>query len=87
MIPRGAVPALLLAGLLALIWFWTVIQLWNLDPRGWLFAVVVAAFNLILLGLAWLGQSSFQAVLPGLVLNGLALILGMLPGTKAAFGQ
>lgn len=73
------------AGILALIWFMVARELWTLDPRGWLFVVIIAVFNLILYGLSWLGASSFNAVLPGLVINGVALILGLLPSTKAAF--
>ena len=49
--------------------------------------VVIAVFYLILLLLAWIGASSWQAVAPGIIVSGLALILGMLPSTKAAFGM
>jgi hypothetical protein len=60
-------------------------MLWNLDPQGWLFVVVIAVFNLILAGLSILGQSTWQAMLPALLTNGLILLYGLLPGTKAAF--
>jgi hypothetical protein len=76
----------LFSGIVAVIWFSVASQLWNLNPQGWLFVVVIAVFNLILLGLAWLGQSSWEAVAPGIIISGLALILGLLPSTKAAFG-
>jgi hypothetical protein len=78
--------ALLAVGL-ALIWFWVARMLYNLDPRGWLFVVVIAVVNLIFLGLALIGQTSFQAVSLAVVLNVIALIIGLLPSTKAAFGQ
>jgi glucose-6-phosphate-specific signal transduction histidine kinase len=77
----------LLAGILALIWFSTAAQLWRLDPRGWLFVVLVATLNLIFLVMAWIGRSSWQAVSAGIIINGVALILGLLPSTKAAFGM
>ncbi len=77
----------LLSAIVALIWFSVASQLWNLNPQGWLFVVVIAVFYLILLGLAWLGSSSWQAVAPGIILSAVALILGLLPSTKAAFGM
>lgn len=78
----GALMSLLLAG----IWFWAA-KLYELDPQGWLFVVAIAVINLIFLFMALLGSSSFNAILPGVVLNAIALIIGMLPSTKAAFGQ
>ena len=79
----GALMSLLLAG----IWFWAAKKLYELDPQGWLFVVAIAVINLIFLFMALLGSSSFNAILPGVVLNAIALIIGMLPSTKAAFGQ
>lgn len=75
------------AGVVGLIWFWVARMLYNLDPRGWLFVVVIAVVNLVLLGLAILGQSTFQSVMLALIVNAVALIIGILPSTKAAFGQ
>ena len=77
----------LLAGLLVLIWWSTAAQLWRLDPRGWLFMVLVATLNLIFLVMAWIGTSSFLSIFSGLVINIVALVLGLLPSTKAAFGM
>jgi hypothetical protein len=76
----------ILSIIVALIWFSVAGQLWNLNPQGWLFVVVISVFYLIMLLLAWLGQSSWEAVAPGIIVSGLALILGLLPSTKAAFG-
>ena len=75
--------SLLLAG----IWFWVARKLYDLDPQGWLFVVSIAVINLIFLLMALLGNSTFSAILPGVVLNVIALVIGMLPSTKAAFGQ
>jgi hypothetical protein len=61
--------------------------LWNLDPRGWMFVVVIAIFNLILGAVAVIGGTPVQSLGLGLAISGLALILALLPGTKAAFGQ
>jgi hypothetical protein len=62
-------------------------QLWNLDPQGWLFVVVIAIVNLIFLLIAILGETSFQAVSWNIIVNALALVLALLPNTRAAFGQ
>lgn len=75
----------LLWGLMAVIYIWVFRMLWNLNPQGWLFVVVIATFNLILAVVSILGDSSWQAMLPALVVNGLILLYGILPGTKAAF--
>jgi hypothetical protein len=77
----------LLSGVVAVIWFAVAKQLWTLDPRGWLFMVLIAAFNLIFLGLAILGSTTFQAVALLMLVNLIALVLALLPGTKAAFGR
>ena len=50
-----------------------------------MFVVVIAVFNLILAFLSLIGASTWQSMLPALLVNGLILIYGMLPGTKAAF--
>jgi hypothetical protein len=77
----------LLWGLMAAIYIWLVRMLWNLDPQGWLFLVIIAIFNLILALVSILGNSSFQAMLPSILINGVILIYCLLPGTKEAFGQ
>jgi hypothetical protein len=73
-------------GIMALIWIWVVRMLWNVDPQGWLFVVILASLNLILAVVSILGASSWQELLPSIVFNGAALIYCLLPGTKAAFG-
>jgi hypothetical protein len=70
---------------LAAIWFWVARMLYNLDARGWLFVVVIAVINLIFLLLALIGQTTFQAIMFEVILNAVALIIGLLPSTKAAF--
>lgn len=75
----------LLWGVMAAIYLWVFRMLWNLDPQGWLFVVVIATLNLVLAFLSIIGDSTWQSMLPALVVNGLVLIYGMLPGTKAAF--
>lgn len=76
-----------LSALVAVIWFAVARQLYNLNPQGWLFVVVIAVFNLIVLSLALLGQTAWTAIAPAVIVNVIALILGLLPSTKEAFGR
>jgi hypothetical protein len=77
----------LLSGIVAAIWFWTALRIWNLDPQGWLFAVVIAVVNLIFLVMGLFAGTPIASMWLPLGANILALILGMLPSTRAAFGQ
>jgi len=76
----------LMWGLLAAIYIWLVKMLWNVNPQGWLFMVILSVLNLILAFVSILGASDWQAVAPTILVNGLILIYCLLPGTKAAFG-
>ncbi len=75
----------LLWGVMGLIYLWVFRMLWNLDAQGWLFVVVIAVFNLILAVLSIIGDSTWQSMMPAMLINGLILIYAMLPGTKDAF--
>lgn len=75
------------AAVVGLIWFWAARMLYALDPRGWLFVAVIAVVNLVLLVMALIGRSTFQSISLALIVNAVALIIAMLPSTKAAFGQ
>lgn len=77
----------ILWGVMFLIWIWVVRGLWNLDPSAWLFVVVLSSLNLILDVMSIFGGSTWQAMAPSIIVNGLVLLYGLLPGTKAAFGQ
>jgi len=72
-------------GILALIYIWLVRMLWNLDPGAWVFLVVLSALNLIMAVMSIFGQSSWQAMLPALIVNGIILLYCLMPGTKDAF--
>src|SRR3954468_18701089 len=77
----------ILSAIVAAIWLSVARQLWNLDAQGWLFVVVIAMLNLVLLLAAVLGRTTFQAVSLSVIVNAAALILALLPSTKAAFGR
>lgn len=77
----------IMAGIVALIWFWDAKMLWTLDPRGWTFTISIAVIYLIFDVIAIIGRSSWQAMMPSIIVSVLVIILCVLPGTKAAFGQ
>lgn len=75
----------LLWGILFLIYLWVFRMLWNVDPQGWLFMVLISGLNLILAFLSVLGGSSWDALSVAIIINGLILIYCLLPSTKRAF--
>ena len=75
----------LMWALMVLIYIWVARMLWNLDSRGWIFVAALSTLNLILAILSIIGDSTWQAVLPSLIVNGLILLYALLPGTKDAF--
>jgi hypothetical protein len=60
-------------------------MLWNVNPQGWLFMVIISGLNLILAFLSILGGSSWDALSVAIIINGLILIYCLLPSTKRAF--
>jgi len=79
----GGILSLVVAG----IWFSTARQLYNLDPRGWMFVVVIAIVTLIINVLVLLGGNTFNSLWWSFIVPVLGLVLAWLPGTRAAFGQ
>jgi len=75
----------LLWGILFLIYLWVFRMLWNVNPQGWLFLVIISGLNLILAFLSVLGGSTWDAMATSIVINGLILIYCLLPSTKRAF--
>ena len=76
-----------LSALIAFIWFWAASRIWNLDPRGWSFLVIVAAFYLIFDLIALVMGTPIELLLNSIFISILALVLGLLPSTKREFGQ
>jgi hypothetical protein len=77
----------MLSGILAAIWFWAATRIWNLDEQGWMFIVGIAAFYLVFDVVALLAGTAIELLLPSIVISILALILGLLPGTRSEFGN
>ncbi len=86
-IPNAQWFAAMMSAIVGVIYFVVASWLYNLNPSGWLFVVVIAIINIIFLFLAILGQSTFSSVLLQLVVNAVLLLLAFLPGTQAAFGR
>jgi hypothetical protein len=76
----------LLWGVTTVIWIWATVNLWNMQPQGLLFATWLSGLNLVLAVLSILGASTFQALLPAIILNGLVLVYCLTPGVRRAFG-
>jgi hypothetical protein len=73
-------------GLLGFIYLWLFRMLWDLQPQGWMFAVLLSVFNLIFDLISIIGATHWKALLPGIFLSAVILIYCMSPGTKQAFG-
>ncbi len=73
-------------GLLFFIWLWVFHMLWEVNPQGWVFMVMISLLNLVFGIINVLGASSWQAMAPIIIISGLVLIYCLLPGTKDAFG-
>lgn len=73
-------------GIMALIWGWVAAGLWMLNPQAWLFVVILSILNLILAFVSTLGATTWEVVLPSVVINAAILIYSLTPGVKDAFG-
>lgn len=71
--------------IMALIWLWLVRMLWEVNPQGWSFLVIITIFNLILAVVSIIGGTDWELLLPSLILNGVVLVYCLLPGTREAF--
>jgi hypothetical protein len=73
-------------GLLFFIWLWVFRMLWEVNPQGWMFMMMLSVLNLVFGIINVIGASSWQAMAPIIIVSGLVLIYCMMPGTKEAFG-
>ncbi|HET9345966.1 MAG TPA: hypothetical protein VFO05_09700 [Candidatus Limnocylindrales bacterium] len=75
-----------LAGIMALIYFWVAYGFWTVRVWAWLYGLLITGFNLLWYALATLGPAvSMEMVLVPIVIN--LLIFGYLfhPSTRLAF--
>jgi hypothetical protein len=76
----------LLWEILALVWGWVAVGLWNLSLPAWEFVVILASLNLIVAGVSLLGAGTWQVVLPSVIINASILVYCLSPPVKEAFG-
>ncbi|WP_410509798.1 hypothetical protein RSJ42_06145 [Methanosarcina hadiensis] len=76
----------LLYGLLAYIWAWVALMLWQVDRQAWFFLAVITIFNLSLSFVVLVTGGSWYDINFAVIVNALILIYIMLPGTRGAFG-
>lgn len=79
--------AAIMSGIVGLIYFAVAKWLYDLNPQGWLFVVIIAIIDLVFLFLAILGKTSFSSVSLQILVNAVLLLLAFLPGTQKAFGR
>jgi hypothetical protein len=73
-------------GLFFFMWLWVVRMLWEVQPQGWMFMMLISLLNLAFGIINVIGSSSWEAMAPIIIISGLILIYCLLPGTKQAFG-
>ena len=76
----------LLSGVVAVIWFGVARQLWNEDPRGLSFVMIISILFLIFDVIYWIGGTPIHILMPSIIVNAIALIISILPSTKETFG-
>ena len=84
--PEASWFAAIMWGVLGFIYIWVMRMLWKLDAQGWLFVVILSALNLVMALLSILGQSTWEAMLPSLLINGIILLYCLVPSTREVFG-
>ena len=73
--------------LLAASWLWVAKLLYDLEQSGRLIVIIIAVLNLFTLFLTLLSGTTFSAIALGVVLNLVALVICLLPSSRAAFGR
>ena len=72
--------------LIIFFFLWLFRMLWEMQPQGWMFAILIAGFTLFFDLIAILGGTSWEVLIAGIIISALILIYCLLPGTKKAFG-
>jgi hypothetical protein len=72
--------------LIIFFFLWLFRMLWEMQPQGWMFAIIIAGFTLLFDLIAIIGGTSWEVLIAGIIISALILIYCLLPGTKKAFG-
>jgi hypothetical protein len=73
-------------GLMVWVYVWLVQMLWNVQPQGWLFLVVITIFNLCMAAVYVVGGEEVSTISASILVNALILIYCLLPNVRKAFG-
>jgi hypothetical protein len=73
-------------GLLVWVYVWLIQMLWNVNPQGWLFLVLITVFNLMMDFIVVLGaETEWTDISVSVILNAIILAYVMLPGVRRSF--
>jgi hypothetical protein len=72
--------------LIIFFFLWLFRMLWEMQPQGWMFAVIFSGLTLLFDLIAIIGGTSWEVLIAGIIISALILIYCLLPGTKKAFG-
>ena len=72
--------------LIIFFFLWLFRMLWEMQPQGWMFAIIIAGFTLLFDFIALIGGTSWEVLIAGIIVSALILIYCLLPGTKKVFG-
>ncbi|MCE5299040.1 MAG: hypothetical protein MUE45_01225 [Methanoregulaceae archaeon] len=72
--------------LITFFFLWLFRMLWEMQPQGWMFAIIFSGLTLLFDLIAIIGGTSWEALIAGIIVSALILIYCLLPGTKNVFG-
>ena len=72
----------ILWGVVFVLWVYFTIGLLRGDPNGWIALLILSTVTFILAGASYIGESNWRAALPVVAVNGLIIVMCMLPGTR-----
>lgn len=72
-------------GILVLVWLAVFGMLWEVQPQGWNFLLVLGILNLVFGIISVLGGSLWESMASILIVSAVVVIYCLLPGTKQAF--
>ena len=68
--------------LIIFFFLWLFRMLWEMQPQGWMFAIIIAGFTLLFDFIALIGGTSWEVLIAGIIVSALILIYCLLPGTR-----
>jgi len=72
--------------LITFFFLWLFRMLWEMQPQGWMFALIFSGLTLLFDLIAIIGGTSWEVLIGGIIVSALILIYCLLPGTRKVFG-